>query len=921
MAEYDVSKYTDEELLEILESDDINDPTLEAKIIQSIQTYMYDKREEGKKRFQFFKDVYEHFFDITGTKTENDASDDASYSQEELLKYDYNTDKIETARQRKETQKTEIENNKNKFFNEDGTRRSESMNAIRTSTLEQRNESLDKSLKNADNTLKDNVVEGVEAAGKTMAVKDLEYVPGKVNPILKETYRRIVTVDSKFRDDDLYVMSTDFTLNFSETLKDVVSMKLYAVQLPVTWYTISDSYGSNFFYLRPIENDNTYGLQNEFHEYKVEIEPGNYQPKQLVEAVNQELQELANTYPDVSFGNTNIVFDDVQVKSTLQLDIQKVYTEADYEVVYSDEIITCFEMDSPHTDISMQNHSPITFHYTRTEEIGGTDISWSLLTNGVNPTRKFEIIQYVPSQTYPIYDAVGSTTLNTIEIEIVQDNISRTTNEWVNVINEKIQTMSSILDINHSKVEYVPSIESDSSQEKGTWYWTFLPNRTTIRPIPGAKWILKRPDMEEYTNFFPSPVNELTRHIWKKTTDITASTSTSTSTSQLNNQTITFRPRLNEKGGVYIDPVLHPEEASYNDIVIAIADGQYTKEQLVNTINAQYLANPYTYGSTIVYNKTTETQGQNTIQTETLTIQYNINRIYTSRDYKLVFYDVYSFGRCVNPSSPFRNAKVDSTLGYILGYKTLAEYELTQENVYVLPGRRFTYFQNPDTGFSSGSVYTYQEKYDTTSHPFLDPERNPLYTTITLKGNAVVNIHLYNYFMILLDDFNQNHLNDGLVTLAQRDTGVSLPSYANRKTSRLCNPTTNTEEITPIGNNNNDVNTNNNNKLTQKQIYSVEQIIQTQNDRKRKNYNENISVKDMFALLPVKASTSSPGSIYVEFGGTLQQQERTYFGPVNVGRISVKLVNDKGDVVDLNGGEWSFQLVCDQLYQSGAQKK
>ena len=77
----------------------------------------------------------------------------------------------------------------------------------------------------------------------------------------------------------------------------------------------------------------------------------------------------------------------------------------------------------------------------------------------------------------------------------------------------------------------------------------------------------------------------------------------------------------------------------------------------------------------------------------------------------------------------------------------------------------------------------------------------------------------------------------------------------------------------------------------------------------------------MFALLPVKASTSSPGSIYVEFGGTLQQQERTYFGPVNVGRISVKLVNDKGDVVDLNGGEWSFQLVCDQLYQSGAQKK
>jgi hypothetical protein len=70
----------------------------------------------------------------------------------------------------------------------------------------------------------------------------------------------------------------------------------------------------------------------------------------------------------------------------------------------------------------------------------------------------------------------------------------------------------------------------------------------------------------------------------------------------------------------------------------------------------------------------------------------------------------------------------------------------------------------------------------------------------------------------------------------------------------------------------------------------------------------------MFALLPVKAS-GQPGSIYVEFGGTLQQQERIYFGPVNIRRIAIKLINDKGDTVDLNGGDWSFQLVVEQLYQ------
>lgn len=152
--------------------------------------------------------------------------------------------------------------------------------------------------------------------------------------------------------------------------------------------------------------------------------------------------------------------------------------------------------------------------------------------------------------------------------------------------------------------------------------------------------------------------------------------------------------------------------------------------------------------------------------------------------------------------------------------------------------------------------------------------------------------------MIILDDFNQNHLNDGLVTLSKRDYSVTLPSYANRKLVKQCNKLGGSTLSS----------------LTQKQVYSVEQILAEQN-RQRDNFNQGVYVRDMFALLPVKTGTA--GSVYVEFGGTLQQQERVYFGPVNIRRISVKLVNDKGDVVDLNGGNWSFQLVCEQLYQNG----
>ena len=74
--------------------------------------------------------------------------------------------------------------------------------------------------------------------------------------------------------------------------------------------------------------------------------------------------------------------------------------------------------------------------------------------------------------------------------------------------------------------------------------------------------------------------------------------------------------------------------------------------------------------------------------------------------------------------------------------------------------------------------------------------------------------------------------------------------------------------------------------------------------------------KDLFAVIPIKTNALNPGQVYTEFGGTLQNQERIYFGPVNISRMSVKLMTDRGDVVDLNNADWTFSLIAEQLYQS-----
>ena len=73
---------------------------------------------------------------------------------------------------------------------------------------------------------------------------------------------------------------------------------------------------------------------------------------------------------------------------------------------------------------------------------------------------------------------------------------------------------------------------------------------------------------------------------------------------------------------------------------------------------------------------------------------------------------------------------------------------------------------------------------------------------------------------------------------------------------------------------------------------------------------------DILAIVPVKTSTGVPtGSLLVEFSGSLQDSSRVYFGPVNIDRMAVKLLDDKGNVLNLNGNDWCVSLICECLYQ------
>jgi hypothetical protein len=183
----------------------------------------------------------------------------------------------------------------------------------------------------------------------------------------------------------------------------------------------------------------------------------------------------------------------------------------------------------------------------------------------------------------------------------------------------------------------------------------------------------------------------------------------------------------------------------------------------------------------------------------------------------------------------------------------------------------------------------------------------------TLKDSVTASVPYCNigpnYFLLVVDDFNQNHLNQGLVNIDDTDTTLNPPSYINADINYAC---FNTDEgfnsPYPVYIPNAPA------RLTQAQLYSANQILE--NRRNTTNIRTpGPTTTDVLAVIPLKVGGLSFGDKYIEFGSSLLQNERVYFGPVNISRMRVTLRDDKGNVVNLNGADWSFSLISTHLYE------
>ena len=229
-------------------------------------------------------------------------------------------------------------------------------------------------------------------------------------------------------------------------------------------------------------------------------------------------------------------------------------------------------------------------------------------------------------------------------------------------------------------------------------------------------------------------------------------------------------------------------------------------------------------------------------------------------------------------------SKVNSNLGWLMGYRGT--------NIPAVAG-------------VSSNTIIYQFDYNAPT---------PL-TYVTAE--ALADTYGPKYLILVLDDYNQNHLNKGLVTIAANDTKLSIPSYFTPGTN-IDLPSSyfvsgGIPVICDASNNPTYVQSNPRN-LTQAQLFTINTILQDRNNTTIDRYT-GPTTTDVLALIPVKTYSLLPGQPYIEFGSALQTNERIYFGPVNIERMKVQLIDDKGNILNMHGNDWSFTIVSTHLYE------
>ena len=218
--------------------------------------------------------------------------------------------------------------------------------------------------------------------------------------------------------------------------------------------------------------------------------------------------------------------------------------------------------------------------------------------------------------------------------------------------------------------------------------------------------------------------------------------------------------------------------------------------------------------------------------------------------------------------------------------------------------------------------------------------RQPKYTDISHNGitsEAIVNPWGTRYLILEVDDLNRNRNSGNLVSMTDHQTKFKLPSYYNKTSQNFpaCLPTCDLSGINFQGSKKDPggvqitrpcrmgtpANTpliDGSNNLTNAQKYTITEILNARKTIAQDRYFSPVTSNVLYRFpvprinMNMLEGTAAPTIINNTQG---MANARRYFGPVTIKTLKVRLLNDKGIVLDLNNMDFSFSLLVERLYQ------
>jgi hypothetical protein len=120
-----------------------------------------------------------------------------------------------------------------------------------------------------------------------------EFYQGIINPLSKRILRQNINIDTRFRENYYATKSSNFHVDLPLRLTQVVSLQLSALELPSTFYVISQVFGNNYFVLE-IDSEPSGSLI-------VTIPDGNYDYLALQTYINNFLSTAPGNYQNIQF--------------------------------------------------------------------------------------------------------------------------------------------------------------------------------------------------------------------------------------------------------------------------------------------------------------------------------------------------------------------------------------------------------------------------------------------------------------------------------------------------------------------------------------------------------------------------------------------------------------------------------------------